>query len=194
MSDLTKLVEQLAAQALSGQQNNNSSGGLGGILGGVLGQLGGQSQNQTSSGAGGILGSILGQFTGNNSAGGNASSLLVAVLPLILNWIQQQGGLNGALDKLRTSGLADQVQSWVDPNQSNQTNVSPDQVQSLFNDQDIQNVAEQTQSQPQDIYAAIASVIPQVIDHLTPKGEHSDTEAANTDIQNVLNIASQFFK
>lgn len=145
MSDLAKLVEQLATQALSGQQQSGQ-GGLGGILGGVLGQLGGQSQESNAAG-GGILGSVLGQLTGN-SENGNQSSLLVAVIPLVLNWIQQQGGLSSALDQLRSAGLADHVQSWIDPNQSNQTNVAVEQVQSLFNDQDIENVAAQTQSQP----------------------------------------------
>ena len=191
MSDLAKLVEQLATQALSGQQQSGQ-GGLGGILGGVLGQLGGQSQESNAAG-GGILGSVLGQLTGN-SENGNQSSLLVAVIPLVLNWIQQQGGLSSALDQLRSAGLADHVQSWIDPNQTNQTNVAVEQVQSLFNDQDIENVAAQTQSQPQDVYAAITKVIPQVIDSLTPKGEQTDGEAANTDIQNVLNLASNFFK
>ncbi|MEB3766317.1 YidB family protein [Acinetobacter sp. MD2] len=190
MSDLTKLVEQLAAQALSGQQNSNG-GGLGGVLGNVFGQLTGQNQNTGSSG--GILGSVLGQLTGNTAQSTGSSALLVAVIPLILNWIQQQGGLSGALDQLRNSGLAEHVQSWIDPNQENQTAVV-DKIQSLFNHEEVKNVADQTQSQPQDVYAAIASLIPQVIDRLTPQGEQTDTSAANLDIQKVMNLASQFLK
>lgn len=192
MSDLTNLVEQLAAQALSGQQNGN--GGLGSILGSVLGQISGQSQQTSDSSTGGILGSVLGQLTGNNGAGGNQASILVAVIPLVLNWIQQQGGLSAALGQLTNAGLAGHVQSWVDPNQSNQTDVDISKVQSLFNDQDVANVAEQTQSQPQEVYAAIANVMPQVIDSLTPKGDQTDHDAANLDIQNVLNLASNFLK
>ncbi len=125
MTDLTNIVEILAKQAMGGQQS--SQGGLGGILGSVLGQLGAnqQTQNQgntqtqnTDAGLGGILGSVLNQFgvgannqassnqgsinqSSTNSSGGSTQALLIAVVPLILAWIQQQGGLQGALDKLR---------------------------------------------------------------------------------------------
>jgi hypothetical protein len=55
--------------------------------------------------------------TGNNNtpqAGGGVQSLLIAVVPLILGWVQQQGGLQAALEKLKGAGLGSQVQSWVD--------------------------------------------------------------------------------
>ncbi|MFT4021670.1 MAG: YidB family protein [Acinetobacter sp.] len=200
MSDLAKLLEQLASQAVSGQQQGGNSGGLGGILGGVLGSLGGnQQQSGTSSGGlGGILGSVLGQVTGNNNSGNGtglgAQSLLIAVVPLILNWIQQQGGLSAALDQLKGAGLGQQVQSWVDPSQSNSEHVEKEHIQSLFDDQSIAAVAEQTQTDKSDVYSAISTVLPQVIDSLTPKGENTDQTTANSEIQNVLNLASNFFK
>ncbi|MGL5211790.1 MAG: YidB family protein, partial [Acinetobacter junii] len=112
MTDLANIVEILAKQALGGQQQTTEQSGLGGILGSVLGQLGGQqqnNQNQQQGGLGGILGSVLGQLGAGNSGNstqtnsnrsGTAQTLLIAVLPLILAWIQKQGGLQGALDKL----------------------------------------------------------------------------------------------
>ncbi|MBK0062981.1 MULTISPECIES: YidB family protein [unclassified Acinetobacter] len=207
MTDLTNIVEMLAKQALGGQQS--SQGGLGGILGSVLGQLGTnqQSQNQTNSqnqntdsGLGGILGSVLNQFgVGNNTqsstntSGGSTQALLIAVVPLILAWIQKQGGLQGALDKLRNVGLGSQVQSWVDPEQTN-NNVPAANVQQLFDDQDVEQVAEQTQVPKQDIYGAISSVLPQIINSLTPQGDQTSHQEANQDIQNVLNMVGSFLK
>lgn len=187
MTDLTNIVEALAKQALGGSQN--SQGGLGAMLGSVLG-------NQNNSGLGGMLGSVVGSVLGgnNNTTNNGAQSLLVAVVPLILSWIQQQGGLQAALDKLRGAGLTNQVQSWVDPSQSNSENVSTDHVQNLFNDQDVQQVADQTQSTTQDVYSAISSVLPQIVDALTPKGEQSNTQEANADIQKVLGMVSGFLK
>lgn len=205
MTDLTNIVEILAKQALGGQQQSGQGGGLGGILGSVLGQLGGQqqqnTQNQQQGGLGGILGSVLGQLGGgntsthSNAAGGNtAQTLLIAVLPLILAWIQKQGGLQGALDKLKSTGLSNQVQSWVDPQQANAQNVPTQNIQSLFDDQDIEQVAQQAQAPKQEIYSAIASVLPQVIDSLTPQGSNTNPQEANQDIQQVLNLVSGFLK
>ncbi|MCL5768026.1 YidB family protein [Acinetobacter sp. ANC5681] len=205
MTDLTNIVEILAKQALGGQQQSGQGGGLGGILGSVLGQLGGQqqqnTQNQQQGGLGGILGSVLGQLGGgntsthSNAAGGNtAQTLLTAVLPLILAWIQKQGGLQGALDKLKNAGLANQVQSWVDPQQVNAQDVPTQNIQSLFDDQDLEQVAQQAQAPKQEIYSAIASVLPQVIDSLTPQGSNTNPQEANQDIQQVLNLVGGFFK
>lgn len=180
MTDLTNIVEILAKQALGGQQSNQG-GGLGGILGSVLGQMGGQQNTQNQQGGlGGILGSVLGQLGGGSSStqtnatsGNTAQTLLIAVLPLVLAWIQKQGGLQGALDKLKNAGLANQVQSWVDPQQQNAQDVPTQNIQSLFDDQDVEQVAQQAQAPKQAIYGAIASVLPQVIDSLTPQGSNT---------------------
>ncbi|MDH0563067.1 YidB family protein [Acinetobacter courvalinii] len=205
MTDLTNIVEILAKQALGGgQQQSGQAGGLGGILGSVLGQLGGQQQNTQNQqgGLGGILGSVLGQLGGasgstqSNATGGGstAQTLLIAVLPLVLAWIQKQGGLQGALDKLKNAGLSNQVQSWVDPQQQNAEDVPAQNIQSLFDDQDVEQVAQQTQAPKQAIYGAIASVLPQVIDSLTPQGSNTNPQEANQDIQQVLNLVSDFLK
>lgn len=201
MTDLTNIVEILAKQALGGQQSNQG-GGLGGILGSVLGQMGGQQNTQNQQGGlGGILGSVLGQLGGGSSStqtnatsGNTAQTLLIAVLPLVLAWIQKQGGLQGALDKLKNAGLANQVQSWVDPQQQNAQDVPTQNIQSLFDDQDVEQVAQQAQAPKQAIYGAIASVLPQVIDSLTPQGSNTSQKEANNDIQNVLNMVSGFLK
>ncbi|MDM9638795.1 YidB family protein [Acinetobacter nosocomialis] len=193
MTNLSNIVEVLAQQALGGNQQASDQGGLGGILGSVLGQMGG---NTSSGGLGGVLGSVLGQVTGNNNtpqAGGSVQSLLIAVVPLILGWVQQQGGLQAALEKLKGAGLGSQVQSWVDPNQSN-SEVPTQQLQSLFNPADVEQVAQQTQAPKEQVYGAIASVLPQVIDSLTPQGESTDHQEANQDIQNVMNLVSSFLK
>lgn len=209
MTDLTNIIEALAKQAL-GSSSQSSQSGLGGILGSVLGQLGAnqQPQNQqgntqnTDRGLGGILGSVLSQFgagtassnTTNRSGGGTTQAILIAVVPIILAWIQKQGGLQGALDKLKNSGLGTQVQSWVDPQQSNDHNVSTAEVEQLFDENEVEQVAQQTQVPKQDVYGAISSVLPQIINALTPQGEKTNPQEANQDIQNVLNLVSGFLK
>ena len=196
MTNLSNIVEILAKQALGAkQQSNQSQGGLGGILGSVLGQLGANNQQSAQGGLGGILGSVLGQLGGQQqrSAAG-AQSLLIAVLPLVLAWIQKQGGLQGALDKLKGQGLTSQVEDWVSTGPGENAQVQPDQVQSLFDDADVEQVAQQTQTPKSAIYGAIASVLPQVIDSLTPQGGNTNPQEANNDIQQVLNLLSGFLK
>ncbi len=205
MTNLSDLVEVLAKQAMGGQQTqaqNTGAGGLGGILGSVLGQMTNQGSNASAqSGLGGMLGSVLGQLGGgsstNNSnanSGAGMSTLLVAVLPMVLAWIQQQGGLQGALSKLQQAGLGAQAQSWVNPATAQNQTVQGQQIQALFNDADIALVAAQTNTSTQNIYAAIAGALPQVIDSLTPKGEQTSHQEADLDIQNVLGTLSGLLK
>lgn len=212
MTNLSSLIEQLAKQALNGQsanqQNNTSqqqnhqsnSGGLGGILGSVIGQVinqgnSNQSSNasnqnsSSSSGLGGILGSVLGQLGGGsaNAASGGKSALLIAVLPLILAWIQKNGGIQGVLNKLQQTGMANQAQSWVNPEQKQNEQVEPEQVKALFDDADVEKVAQDTNESKQNVYSAIAGVLPQIIDALTPHGANTNQKEADNDVQNILN-------
>ena len=198
MTNLNNIIEILAKQAMGGQQQSNQQSGLGGILGSVLGQLGGNNQQSAQGGLGGILSSVLGQLGGQQqrtAAGASGTqSLLIAVLPLVLAWIQKQGGLQGALDKLKGQGLTSQVEDWVSTGPGENAQVQPDQVQSLFDDADVEQVAQQTQTPKSAIYGAIASVLPQVIDSLTPQGGNTNPQEANNDIQQVLNLLSGFLK
>ena len=211
MTNLASLVEAIAKQALGGQngtqqgstqnqhnqqQNANNAGGLGSILGSVLGNLGGASQQNANTGGGlaggglgSILGSVLGQLGGTQgrTGGGGKSTLLIAVLPIVLVWIQKQGGLQGALDKLTKSGLGSQAQSWVDPSTTQNQSVQNEQVEQLFDDQEVEQVANQMNEPKQNVYGAIATVLPQIIDSLTPQGQTSNSGEANNDIQNILN-------
>ena len=199
MTNLSNIVEILAKQALgANQQSNQSQGGLGGILGSVLGQLGGNNQQSAQGGLGDILGSVLGQLGGQqqrSAAGASGTqSLLIAVLPLVLAWIQKQGGLQGALDKLKGQGLTSQVDDWVSTGPGENAHVGAEQVQSLFDDADVAQVAQKTQAPKQDIYNAISAVLPQIIDSLTPQGEQNSKQEANDDIQQVMNLVSGFLK
>jgi uncharacterized protein YidB (DUF937 family) len=213
MTNLNKIVEMLAQQALGNnsnettqsQQNNSSNAtGLGGILGSVLDQIGKSTQqnnqNSSSSGLGGILGTVLGQLGGTGQAKAttgsalNAKSLLIMVLPLVLAWIQKQGGIQGALDKLKGQGLNRQVDDWVSTESGTNATVEPQQVELLFDDQDVEQVAQEAQAPKQEVYQAISKVLPQIIDALTPQGESTNKQEANGDIQNVLNLVSGFLK
>lgn len=223
MTNLSNIVEILAKQALGGgqsQQKTSQQGGLADILGSVLGHLNQSNpqqnqqtqnqQNQTGqqtrqNGLSTILGSVLSQLGGASSQstsqprsgfGGSSTgkTLLIAVLPLVLAWIQKQGGLQGALDKLKGQGLTRQVDDWVSTGPGENAHVDPQQVQNLFDEQEVEEVAQQTHTPKQDVYGAISQVLPQIIDSLTPQGEQTSKQEANSDIQNVLSMVSGLLK
>ena len=72
--------------------------------------------------------------------------------------------------------------------------VDQNTVQQLFNDQDVEEVAQQAHSDKKDVYGAISQVLPEIIDSLTPQGEKTNKQEANDDIQQVLSLVSGFFK
>ena len=203
MTNLSNIVEILAKQALGGQQQSQQGGlggGLGGVLGSVLGGLGGQQQSQQGE-LGGVLGSVLGGLTGGQQqapqtqqSGFNAQSLLIAVVPLILAWIQKNGGLQGALDQLKGQGLSSQVDDWVSTGEGANASVNEQQVQNLFDQNEVEQVAQQAQVPTQDVYSAISSVLPEIIDSLTPQAGQTNQDEANNDIQNVMKLVSGFLK
>lgn len=200
MTNLSNIVEILAKQALGGQQQ--SQGGLGGILGSVLGGLGSQQQQPQQGGLGGVLGSVLGGLTNGQQqqapqtqqSGFNAQSLLIAVVPLVLAWIQKNGGLQGALDQLKGQGLTSQVDDWVSTGEGENASVNEQQVQNLFDQNEVEQVAQQAQVPTNAVYGAISSVLPQIIDSLTPQAGQTNPSEANNDIQNVMNLVSGFLK
>lgn len=223
MTNLSSIVEMLAKQALGNnqsrsQQRSSQQGGLADILGSVLGHINNTNQQNLNpnqqhqnsqqqnkqNGLGAILGSVLSQLGGGSQSSARPSSglggssttktLLIAVLPLVLAWIQKQGGLQGALDKLKGQGLNSQVDDWVSTGPGENANVDPQQVQNLFDDQEVEQVAQETHVPKQDVYSAISQVLPQIIDSLTPQGEQTSKQEANNDIQNVLNMVSGLFK
>ncbi|OTG64025.1 hypothetical protein B9T29_01635 [Acinetobacter sp. ANC 3903] len=221
MTNLSNIVEILAKQALGGNQQQSQQGGLADILGSVFGQMSGNNtqhnqqnnqqgqqnpnnQQRQQGGLGGILGTVLGHLSGqqnqqqtqqrSNVGSSNTKTLLIAVLPLVLAWIQKQGGIQGALDKLKGMGLSSQVDDWVSTGPGENASVDQQQVQGLFDEQEVEQVAQETQVPTQDIYGAISKVLPQIIDYLTPQGEQTNKQEANADIQQVMNLVSGFLK
>lgn len=201
------------------QQANQQSGGLGGILGSVLGSGAARSNTASSgnqvglndvlgsvigsqmgsqAGAGG-LGSILGSVLGANNqsqqrSGSNMQGMLIAALiPVVLNWIQKNGGLSGALNKVSAMGLDSQAQSWLSTQSSNQ-NLEQSQVQQLFDQSEIQAVAQQTGADESQVCQGLAQLLPEVINQLSPQGGMQNEAQANQEINAILSQLSSALK
>ena len=123
-----------------------------------------------------IAGAVMGKLSGTE--GGMAQ--------IALDMFNQHGGLNGVLDKLKTSGLGDQVASWVGTGE-NQA-VSPDQISSALGSSQIAELAAKFGISPDVLSGQLAQHLPDVINKLTPHGE------VPTDSGNMLTSVLGMFK
>ncbi len=197
MGMLDGLVGQLAREAAGSALEKQ--GGLGGLLGGLVrGQsTPASSSNSTvnspfgqTSGGGltDLLGSVLGGGDRSSSpakpAVSGSASLLIALLPVVLTWVQQQGGLEKVLSSLQGKGLGGQAQSWMNTGQNQP--LQPEQVESVFGAAQVDQFAAETGASRGAVLSGIASLLPQVIDQLTPKGDASTANQANQEIGAIL--------
>lgn len=163
--------------------------GLDDILGSVLG--GGRTQHAPSGGMGsGALGSILGSVLGrgrSQSSGGFAGKgmLVAALMPMVLSWIQRNGGLSGSLAKLKNMGFGQQAQSWMSTQDLND-NVDPNEIHKIFDHNEIREVAQKVGADETEVRQGLAELLPEVVNQLTPTGDLQTEEEANQEIEQIL--------
>lgn len=115
------------------------------VIGGLMGGGGG-----SSSPTGGVLSGLLG---GGQSGGGMAGA---------------GGGLGGLMSQFEQGGLGHIAQSWVGngPNQP----VSPQQLQGVLGESQVQGMASQAGMQPQDFLSQLSQHLPNAVHGMTPNG------------------------
>ena len=138
----------------------------------------------------GILGSVAGSPLGTNAmpGGQNPLAALIAglagsqqiqgasLLTAAMSLLQQNGGLAGVLNSFRQSGLAQHADSWVSTGAN--MGISGDQLQQALGSSSIENVASQLGMSQGQAGSAMAQILPELINQLTPSGQlpadHSD--------------------
>ena len=137
-----------------------------GLLDSVLGSLLGGGGQQQQSGMGSVLGSLLGggQQAGGGMMGGQPSGGMGGGMGGMMG-----GGLGGLMSQFENAGLGHIAQSWIG-NGANQS-VSPDQLQSVFGQGQVNQMASQAGMQPQDFLSQLAQHLPNAVDQMTPNGQ-----------------------
>lgn len=202
-SGLGGLIGGIASAVGQSSNQSGDNNALGGLLGGVLGSntqggalesvlgglLGGQNTNANPSDLGGVLAGVLGGSKGQfaQNLGSNKGVLLVALLPVVLSFIQKNGGLGGVLGKFSANGLDDKAKSWVNLDTDND-GLDAGDVARLFDDQQeqIEQVCQKTGVGKSEAYQGIADLLPKVMSDLTPNGDLSDENQANDEISQIL--------
>jgi uncharacterized protein YidB (DUF937 family) len=82
------------------------------------------------------------------------------------------GGIGGLLQKLHSGGLGGAVQSWIGTGQ-NQA-VTPDQLRGALGDDQLQELASKARVSPQQASTGLASILPALVDKLSPNGQLHD--------------------
>ena len=140
--------------------------GLDDILGGLMGGKGG------SGGLDDMLGGLMG---GRGGGGGGTMGALMPVLAGLL----ASGGLSKIMGGLKANGLSAQADSWVGtgPNQP----VSGRDIEQAAGQEQIQQIAQQLGISESQAADAVAQVLPEVVDKVSPDGQlppEQDLDAA----------------
>ena len=113
----------------------------------------------------GLLDQVVGAMAGGQSGGNNA--LLETVMKMVSD--PQNGGLQGLIQSFQQGGLGDIVNSWVSKGQN--LPISAEQLQSVLGGSSLGKIASQLGMNPEEASGSLASILPQLIDSLTPNGE-----------------------
>ena len=112
-----------------------------------------------------IFDDVVGKVTGGATAGGGRQALVTSVLEMLSN---RQGGISGLAETFQQNGLGHIVSSWIGT--GGNLPVSPDQVQQVFGNEQIQALAQKAGIAPEVASSQLAELLPGVVDKLTPAG------------------------
>ena len=111
----------------------------------------------------GLFDSVLGNILGGGANGKGIDYIA------IMQWVEQQGGLQAILDKFRQGQFGDIVGSWLG-NGENQP-ITGDHVQQALGSDTINQLAEKLGIDPAQASSTIAQFLPTVTDAASPNGE-----------------------
>jgi len=147
-----------------------------GLLDGLLGQMMGGANNAGSAGGqdplgglGGILGGLTGQGGGMPGMGAGPAQGANPLLMILLQLLQQNGGLGGLMGRMQQSGMGDQVQSWIGTGQNQP--IAPDALSQIFGQGQLGQIAQQLGMSQQEAAGSMAQMLPELVNEMTPQGQ-----------------------
>ena len=122
----------------------------------------------------GILDSVVNALENSSGAPAAAGTSSSAVASAVLSMLQGHGGaangLGGLMQAFEGGGLGHLFQSWVGSGQN--LPVSAGQIQNVLGSSGIlEQIAQRTGLQPADVAQHLSTLLPQIVDHLTPNGQ-----------------------
>jgi uncharacterized protein YidB (DUF937 family) len=130
----------------------------------------------------GILDSVMNALNSSSGAPGAGTSSS-AVASAVLSMLQGQGGavngLGGLMQAFESGGLGHLFQSWVSNGQN--LPVSAEQIQSVLGNSGVLERIGQMAGglQASEVAQHLSTLLPQIVDHLTPNGQVHPGDAAS---------------
>jgi uncharacterized protein YidB (DUF937 family) len=115
----------------------------------------------------GLLDEMVKGLAGKFLGGKSQNPLLDIAMNLITN--PQTGGLTGLVEMFNNKGLGNAMSSWISTGENQP--VSGQQIQHVLGSEQIQQIAQKIGIQQGDVTSGLASLLPQIIDKLTPSGQ-----------------------
>lgn len=124
----------------------------------------------------GLLDQITGALGGKNSGSIDYAA--------ILQWVNQQGGISGLLEKFRQGGVAEIVQSWISTGAN--LPISGEQIQNILSQTALQQLSSKLGITNEATSGILAEFLPQIVDKLSPDGKEPTDNALVTAGLNML--------
>jgi uncharacterized protein YidB (DUF937 family) len=111
-------------------------------------------------------------------------------LSAILDYVNspQVGGISGLQRMFQEKGLGGLVSSWISTGQN--LPISADQLNSVLHSDALQQVAQKHGIDPSQLTSAMSSLLPGVVDKLTPNGQVPDHNSLQELIQAARSMAA----
>jgi uncharacterized protein YidB (DUF937 family) len=129
----------------------------------------------------GLMDMVGGLLGGQSGQADPKAALMQAAIGMIQN---HPGGLQGVLGQFQQAGLAEHVESWVGGSENQP--ITGDHVQQALGADQVQALAQQAGMDPAQASQSLASMLPEIVNHLTPNGGMPDASALQQGLGGLL--------
>lgn len=138
----------------------------------------------------GLLDEVLSMASGSLSSGGVPPAQHASGLAAILEYVNspQVGGVAGLQKMFQAGGLGNVINSWIGTGQN--LPVSADQLQNVLHPGALQQVAQKAGIDPTQLTGMMASLLPHLVDKVTPNGEVPNASALQQMLKGLGGAAS----
>lgn len=134
-----------------------------------------------------ILGNVVGGLMGQGESGG--------LVELASRLLQRVGGIRGLQNLLASSGLGQQVASWI--GSGDNLPVSGGQLGQALRNGGVGDLVDDAAAQmgldTGRLQAQLAQILPGIVDHLTPDGDVPAEDGDSLDLSMLSGLASKLF-
>lgn len=139
------------------------------------------------------LGNILKSVLGGSGEGSSEGSGKLDIMSIITGLLGGQGGagLGELVKKFTENGLGDVVSSWV--GKGDNAPVTPEQVKDIFGEEGIEEMANKTGMNKEEVTGQLSDILPKAIDKVTPEGKLPDANEGGIDLGNIGDLLGGLF-